>query len=308
MSTLTGFQFGVKINEKSSRPRHHSKGIPSAPLKKRRFDDESEKYKAPRISTINKRAKHPIIRGERLPINRLIETLNRHSVNNLLADLVKIHPEIVKTIHDIQPKVEVQDAMTIIQSKFDAISENLPYKGDIENDYSYLRIKPFLNEFLNCLSDYILNYLPPIETNFLNSLTFLDFVTNMIIKLPHFTNNEYKYIKTKCYEQVSNTWIIILNNLVEDTASNEEDHENESEEDDIDPEVLFNLMKIINDLGLKQKLQMYNELSENKFERVMNYIDHKCDLFNQNNNVDNGLRDLISVDYSNYSLTANTSN
>lgn len=229
-------------------------------------------------------------------------------MNNLLADLVKIHPEIVKTIHDIQPKVEVQDAMTIIQSKFDAISENLPYKGDIENDYSYLRIKPFLNEFLNCLSDYILNYLPPIETNFLNSLTFLDFVTNMIIKLPHFTNNEYKYIKTKCYEQVSNTWIIILNNLVEDTASNEEDHENESEEDDIDPEVLFNLMKIINDLGLKQKLQMYNELSENKFERVMNYIDHKCDLFNQNNNVDNGLRDLISVDYSNYSLTANTSN
>lgn len=328
MSTLGGFQWGLKVNEKTPRNELHKVNKPGKlhshlhhprVMNKRRFEDESVKYRGPpRISAINKRAKHPIIKGEYLPINRLIETLNRPSINNLLSDLVKIHPQISKTIYDLQPKIDMQDAMSILTQKFDSISENLPYKGDVENDYSYLRIKPYLNEFLNCLSDFILNYLPPVELNILNSLTFIDFVTNMIIKLPEFSNNEYKYIKLKCFEQVSNTWLIILNNLWENDPSgtNMTSHEvansnlnDTTEEDDheVNQENLFNFIKIINDLNLKEKLQMYNQPLMNKFDKVLSFINNKSDLFNSVSNVNNGLNELITVDYSKYSLTANSS-
>ncbi|EGV60224.1 Tethering factor for nuclear proteasome sts1 [Yamadazyma tenuis] len=288
MSKSVGFQWGVKSNV--NKPAVNSKHLHKTGVKKRRYDDEKPKVNT---NTITKRTKFPIIKGERLPINRLIETLNRSSINLLLTDLVRIHPEICHTIYDLQPKVEVEDAMTILNTRVEDIHHNLPYKGDLENDYSYLRVKPYLNEFLNCLSDYILNYLPPVETNLIQSLQFIDYATNIIMKLPSFRNNEYKYIKLKCYEQMSNTWLIVLNNLID-----------ESEDESEVQESLFNLIKVINDLDLKEKLSTYNHISVNKFDKVLEFINEKSALFNNLNNTSSSLGDLITVDYSNYSLAA----
>lgn len=254
-------------------------------ITKRRFEEKDDKQEI----NINKRAKVPIIKGERLPMNRLIETVDRPLLNKLLTELVHHHPEICKTIYEIQPHIEAEDAMNMMEQKFDAISKNLPYKGDLENDYSYLRVKPYLNEFLNGLSDYILNYLPPIENNLFHSLKFIDFSTNLIIKLPHFNNNEYKYIKLKCFEQIANTWLIILNNLCDDN-----DETNES---------LFNFIRIANEYDLKNKLNNYNTISENKFDKVVEFINEK---FNAHQSA-YSINELITIDYSNYSLTAHPS-
>jgi protein Cut8 len=299
MSRTAGFTWGVKINEKSSRPsdvfKYNKPTAPKSiqkttPSKKRRHDDHKQlKPRNFEVRSINKRAKLPIIKGERLPVNRLIETLGKDSLHNLLQDLIKLHPEITQTVHALHPKVQVEDVEKILHEKFQQISDNLPYKGDLENDYSYLRVKPYLNEFLNCLSDFILNYLPPHETNPLTSLNFIGFATSLITRLPSFTSQEYKYINDKCYEQVSNTWLIILHDLCP--------------EDNEDEERLYNFIKVVNDLNLKEKLNQLNHISVNKFDKVLEFINDRFNVFNSNT----GLNDLITVDYSNYSLTANPS-
>lgn len=284
MSTTVGFQWGKitpKINEKSNRNNDSAKFKFNS--KKRKFhEDKTDKIEKIE-SDINKRAKIPIIKGEKLPVTRMIESLNHENVVNLLTELVKVHPEITKTINDIQPKISIEESIKLISNKFQMIKNNLPYKEEL-NDYSYLRIKPYLNEFLNCLSDFILNYLPPIENNFINSLTFIDFSTNLIIELPDFKNKEFEYIKSKCFEQISNTWLIILNEMLNENNENDEN--------------LYNFIKIVNDLDLKNKIMSYNESCDNKFENILEFINSKVKV--------NAINEFITIDYSNY-LTANSS-
>lgn len=297
MSKTAGFSWGVKINDKAARPsdiiKHNKpKQYIKASIKKRRRDDEkkprSYDCESSSRTSINKRAKLPIIKGEKLPVTRLIETLDKASVSGLLMNLIRIHPEIQSTIQTLHPKVDINDAMQVLIEKFDAISNNLPYKGDLENDYSYLRIKPYLNEFLNCLSDFILNYLPPNEINIVDSLKFIDMATKLIIKLPKFTNQEYKYINSKCHEQIANTWLIILHNLCPEDENNDEK--------------LYNFVKLVNDFDLKNKLYQYNISCNNEFDKIIDLVNDRCKVLDNNN----GLNDLITIDYSNY-ITANPS-
>lgn len=326
MSTIdTGFSWGIDKSGGSNKSngfgklKHNDKYKSGVNPKKRSYDDHFRVNKQKSSinnhnhhnhhknisvdgsSYINKRTKVPIIKGEKLPINRLIECLSGESINNLLSDLVQIHPEIVKTIYDLKPKVPIEDCKTIVSKKVLAIRDNLPYKGDLENDYSYLRVKPYLNEFLNCLSDFILNVLPPIETNFFNSLEFIDFTTSLINDLPTFNNSEYKYIISKCYEQLSNTWLIILNNLCEDQQEHNEEKPEESNNNDIG---LYKFIKIVNDLNLKDHIMKYNEMSNGKFDKIIEFVDGK---FSNYNNLNSELNDLITIDYSNYSLTTHSS-
>lgn len=294
MSKTAGFSWGVKINDKTARPSDKSKHskpkqLTKTTIKKRRYEDEKKPRSFECSSTsINKRAKLPIIKGERLPVTRLIETLDRSSMSGLLMNLIRVHPEIQSTIQTLHPRVDINDAMNVLHEKFDAISNNLPYKGDLENDYSYLRIKPYLNEFLNCLSDFILNYLPPNEINIVDSLKFIDMTTKLITKLPNFTSQEYKYINSKCYEQIANTWLIILHNLCP--------------EDENDDEKLYNFVKLVNDFNLKHKLYQYNQSCNDEFTKIMEFVNDRCNALDNNN----GLNDLITIDYSNY-ITANPS-
>lgn len=296
-STSVGFQWGTKINEKSIRCNKSEIRKIKNVNKKRKYP-EGRKVEKPELreQIINKRAKIPIIKGEVLPIPRVIESLDHKATSNLLNDLLTIHPELHETIMKIKPKIPLEASIKVIFNKFTMIKENLPYKGDLQNDYSYLRIKPFLNEFLNCLSDFILSYLPPIQDDLADSLNFIVYSTNLVLELPKFDNDEFKYIRAKCFEQFSNTWLIILNNIYSSGSGSGTDNDhNENDEN------LYNFIKIINDFNLKQKLQEINEKCENQFDKVIEFISNKFEKYNSND-----LNDFITIDYSNYSLTANT--
>jgi protein Cut8 len=281
---------------------------------KRRLDDDDEineirqfggKYRAlyndrsgARRMAPNKRSRTPKIIGQTLPVHRLVEVLDHKSLQNLVNQLLMVHPEITSTINKFSAKPTLQDSINLLQQKFDSITSYLPYKCDIESDYSYLRVKPYINEFLNCVSDFILNFLPPIESNSINSLTFLNFITELIHNLPKFSSSEFQYIKNMAYEQIANTWMIVL-------TIDDENDENELES-------ISKLIKIIKQLDLESKLEIHNENSLGKFTHVLEYIKSQIDQYDQVNAIGNtsggALGDLITVDYSNYSLTARTSN
>ncbi|CAK7903089.1 tethering factor for nuclear proteasome Sts1p [[Candida] anglica] len=303
----TGFSWGDKPTERSMPPRptptmHNNN---NNPRKRRQHEEESNRVHKPttrksfpivqtKMNNINhKRLKTPKILGQQLPLNRVIEVLDKPALQELLQNLIKLHPEVSETVTKLAPKATLVDSLNLIKSKYDCIFNHLPYKCDVESDYSYLRIKPYLNEFFHCLSDFILNNLPPIESNSSNSLKFLDNITNLIHNLPNFVNNEFQYTKMMAYDQVVNCWLIILSRYnFEDSESSE-----------------TNLISIINDLDLKNKLDQHNLLSQDKFKSVISFIDSEIENYEKVNHQlsGNSINDLITVDYSNYSITARTS-
>ncbi|KAK6200324.1 tethering factor for nuclear proteasome STS1 [Scheffersomyces amazonensis] len=315
------------------------RSLPPMNDKKRKFDDKapspipsttsSRKYHELPTNR-NKKSKTPRILGQVLPVPRLIEVLDHKSLQSLLQNLVDLHPEISNTINNLSPKPSVKDSMELLQVKFNDIINHLPYKCDEESDYSYLRIKPLLNEFLNCLSDFILNFLPPIEHNIINSLNFLHFITNLIHNLPNFTSNEFQYTKMMAYEQIANTWFIVLTQNIQgieiddymlppvsnipSTESNQFETSNESIENSI------KLVKIIEELDLLQKLSKHNELALDKFKNIIEFLKFEINQVETFNHIyqqtadssasssTNGVfGDLITVDYSNFSISARTS-
>lgn len=244
-----------------------------------------------------KRTKTPRILGQTLPLNRLIEVLDHQSLQNLLQQVVAHHPEVAQTVANIAPKPATSDAVALMQSKLNGILTHLPYKCDVESDYSYIRIKPHLTEFLNCLSDFILSLLPPMDTSTTNACVMLDVITNMIHDLPNFSNSEFQYTKATAYEQIANSWLIVLSHKTEEQEG----------EELYDSEVV----KTIQEFGLQAKVQKHNEASMGKFAVVADFIKHELDAHEQlvHSIGPSGsiLSDLITVDYSNYSIAARTS-
>ncbi|KAK6459537.1 tethering factor for nuclear proteasome STS1 [Scheffersomyces xylosifermentans] len=325
-------RYTPKITETNSNPQ--------SSMKKRRYEEEasrlssstvhkpsstSRKYRSININHNNtnnkfKKSKTPKILGQNLPITRLIEVLDHKTLQGLLHDLVQTHPEIGNTINKLSPKPSVQNSINLLKEKFEDIGRHLPYKCDVESDYSYLRIKPYLNEFLSCLSDFILNFLPPIELNIIHSLTFLHLITNLIHDLPNFTNNEFQYTRTMAYEQIANTWLIVLSQNIQDSIDGDvpaSAGSTSSSADDSATENSIKLVKVVQELDLEEKLNKHNELSHGKFKVALEFLKsemEQVEMFNhaltsgQNSASGSGvLGDLITVNYSNFSISARTS-
>lgn len=295
--------------------------------KKRRFEEDAEgkvhkQNNVPRkmnvvpVSKI-KKTKTEKIYAQKLPLKRLIEVLDHKSLQGLLVQLVAEHPEITKTVYQASPRPSLPDYVKIVEQKYNDIINHLPYKCDIESDYSYLRIKPYLNEFLDCLSDFILNFLPPVETNLNTTIRFLDEITNILHKLPNFTNREFQYTKLIAYEQVANTWLIALshNSQIDDSVSASITDASSSSPSPVSQHNLeksMALIKLIEELGLKEKLLKHNEITLGKFSTVIDFVDSEMENYDNinyslNNNYSNTINDLITVDYSNFSIIAKTS-
>lgn len=295
--------------------------------KKRRFEEDTEgkvhkQNNVPRkmnvvpVSKI-KKTKTEKIYAQKLPLKRLIEVLDHKSLQGLLVQLVAEHPEITKTVYQASPRPSLPDYVKIVEQKYNDIINHLPYKCDIESDYSYLRIKPYLNEFLDCLSDFILNFLPPVETNLNTTIRFLDEITNILHKLPNFTNREFQYTKLIAYEQVANTWLIALshNSQIDDSVSASITDASSSSPSPVSQHNLeksMALIKLIEELGLKEKLLKHNEITLGKFSTVIDFVDSEMENYDNinyslNNNYSNTINDLITVDYSNFSIIAKTS-
>ncbi|KAI5951172.1 STS1 [Candida jiufengensis] len=326
-----GFQWGVNNNNLHNKttpsqnsslhnnfhslnqiPRSVSESILSNQKKKRRLDEEEEiiqptqhqQYNFPSttnfhaLNTINniKKTKTSKIIGQPLPTTRIIETLNQTQLQDLINKLVDLHPELHTTIKKISNQPSMKSLTQILEKKFEEIINHLPYKGNIENDYSYLRIKPYLIEFLNCLEDYILSILPPIqqqyEENKISVLEFLNDSTKLIHKLPNFKSSEFQYKKQIIYENLINIWFLVLTNL------NDE------------------FYQFIVEFKLIEVLECHCKFNKN-FGKLIEFINDKLkEIGNLEINVDNNqvnsngnssgagnsLNDLITIDYSQYSI------
>lgn len=132
--------------------------------------------------------------GEKLSVSRILETLSKEKLENLVRKIILEKPEITEIVERESPCISIDDALIELRRKLELIISNLPYKVDVKSDYAYLRVKNNVIEFFQALSDYSLNFLPPVNSEYEVSIKFLiKFLKEIFIELPKFDAIEFNY-------------------------------------------------------------------------------------------------------------------
>lgn len=261
------------------------------------FDSMKNKY-----HRIMKRQKNPNeIFGQKLPLNRIIETLDQEKLQNLIINLVTENPELASKVIDVSPKITPTDALNELRRKLELILINIPYKVESTSDYSFLRVKSFVNDFFESLSDYSLNFIAPIETDSTVSITFLkNFLVDIFHKLPKFQAVEFKYFYNLTIEKFN---LIFLNNITQFLEEKKQ-----------------NLLLVINENWLDD-FRKINMLNGNNFSKIEVLLEEEINKYYTSGSVilnsekadvtDNklaGLDSLLNFAYQNSPLSSTTLN
>lgn len=195
------------------------------------------------------------IQGQPLPIHRGLELMNKEQLQNVLMEIMKEHPETQQMVNSkiMGYNFSIEKCSDLLKTKLEALYGSIPYSRSYEmnslNDYAFVRMKPYILEFLNCLIDCILDQIPPRVENLHSSLKFLDECTDMVTHLPRFQLASNNYYYDKCLEQVSYVWCTVIEHIARD------------------------VMMMFNDEALLeswvQKLEVYNDLSNGLLSRPL---------------------------------------
>lgn len=239
---------------------------------KRRFTNESETFALPARLRRNSRDKiskgygirvkkrrNPEVVGQRLSLDRILETLDRNGLCQLIENIVTEHPEISQEVANLSPEVTPEAALSVLKTKLNSITSNMPYKVPPSSDYSFLRVKAHVVDFFQALSDYTLSYMLPVETDSMKAIHFLlEILTDIFCKLPPFQAIEFKY-----YHQLT---IDKFNSILMDTISQ---FINERKQ---------NILLIMNE-DLLEKFGKVNELNENQFMPAYMLLKKEIELY-----------------------------
>lgn len=208
-----------------------------------------------------KRHKSQQVHGEPLPLKRIVESLDHESLQTLVVSLLEKRADISHDLLQLLPKIGVDHTLRILEEKMKLIVENLPYKVDPTSDYSYLRVQKPVVEFFNSFSDYILNFLEPVESDNTVTLKFLnEFLMNIFHKMPIFKNLEFRFFYDLSIEKINLIFVNYLSKFLKSNRSN--------------------ILMIIRDdwLGTIDELNKLNHL---QFQKVYDFVKLEVEQFNE---------------------------
>lgn len=187
----------------NNQPQQHQQPPQHRPIKARA-------HATPR-GGISKRPRVQHFAGRKLPILRVVESLDRKALQNMIENICQANPEIAEHVTNIAPRVTIASAIDILKKHMESIYQNLPYgKDEQRGDYAYLRVRPAIEEFFSALVDYTSHFLPPNEQQPSNTLAFLDDATNLLHKLPVWSNPLHNHQKNVAYDEISNAWCLAI--------------------------------------------------------------------------------------------------
>ncbi|QPG76441.1 hypothetical protein FOA43_003830 [Brettanomyces nanus] len=233
---------------------------------KRRFSSDAESFihslSEPNKSTLRARLANPHLRlkkqrnpevfGQKLSLPRVLETLDKEGLQQLIMNIISEHPQLTSEVSDLSPKVTLNDALSVMKNKLQLIIDNIPYKVDPASDYSFLRVKSYVIDFFQALSDYTLNYLAPVENDVTVSIQFLiEFLTNVFQKLPDFQAIEFRYYYKLTVDKFNTIFLDSISQFVNEKKQN--------------------ILLVLNENWL-QKLDTANRLNHNNFAPAANYL------------------------------------
>lgn len=218
-------------------------------MKRRMSDDETETS----FRIKEKKPKSDKIIGQPLPIDRMIDTLNKQDLSDLITRLIDSRPDITADVMRLSPKLSVEDCVRCLKEKVDEIEGNLPYKVDPVSEYAFLRVKCLCFGFFQSLSDYILNFLPPVNNGTVDILDFLTkFLLEVLYKLPAFENGEFKYYFNLTIDKINHIYVDSLSKFIQEKQAN---------------------IYILLDGGWSKDIQEINRLNNGEFTRVCNFLE-----------------------------------
>lgn len=206
----------------------------------------------------SKRPRFEHVVSRSIPVSRLVETLDKKSLETLINTLVQARPDLAHQIVSIAPTVTVSTALEALRDMLAQIYHGLPYKGEQDGDYAFLRVKHAIEDFLSALSDYTSHFLPPNEQQPSNSLAFLDAATMLLHRLPNWQSPQNNHLKQVAYDRIAEAWVITLKEA----------------------------SKKANGLGLayggwQQKLDQHNEMSHGLITPAVNCLKYELRWVNQ---------------------------
>ncbi|GMM56262.1 Sts1 protein [Maudiozyma humilis] len=162
------------------------------------------------------------LEGQPLPMPRSLELMDKAQLQDVIMDLVNVHPQVAQYLQSSisQYSFSSDKRLAALRNKLHEVHAAVPYNRDYANDtsaqlddYAFVRIKPLVLEFLNCLTDYILAAMPPRSTSVQESLVFLDACTQMVTELPRFQLPSNNYYYDKCLEQLAYIWCTLIEHM-----------------------------------------------------------------------------------------------
>lgn len=230
---------------------------------------------------------HDEIFGEKLSVSRILETLSKDKLEDLIRKMILEKPEVAEIVERESPCISIDDALIELRRKLELIVSNLPYKVDVKSDYAYLRVKNHVIEFFQALSDYSLNFLPPVNNDYQISIKFLmRFLKEIFAELPKFDAIEFNYYYNLTIEKFNLIFIHSIKNFLNERKQNLIVIKEEKWDEE---------MKIINE-HFQFKFDKAEELI--RFEIENNYNLKSLIIPNEGNSIKlTGLENLINFAY-----------
>lgn len=269
-----GFSWGFKSATVVKSPQQEDEGAVAQLLRedasakrrsKRAFTGSEEEEQQSSSQSSNVHRKYMIskrksnlsstIQGQPLPIQRGLELMSKEQLQNVLMEVLKDHPQTQQMVSSriMGFNFSIEKCSELLKTKLEALYGSVPYSRSYEmnslDDYAFVRMKPYILEFLNCLIDCILDQIPPRVENLHTSLKFLDECTDMVTHLPRFQLASNNYYYDKCLEQVSYVWCTVIEHIARDVI------------------MAFNDEALLG--SWVQKLEVYNDLSNGMLSRPL---------------------------------------
>jgi len=150
-----------------------------------------------------------------LPVNRLLDNLEKPALVTLLSSLLTRHPDLIPEVQSLAPKVTPQTALQAIHKLEETFHASFPYGGDKSGEYAYSRIQTSYNALLQGIADYVTHFLPPSSVNPPELLSFLDSVTDVLHRIPTFHNHIHNLARQSAFADIAAAWQVGIRYFIE---------------------------------------------------------------------------------------------
>ncbi|POS83459.1 hypothetical protein EPUL_006289 [Erysiphe pulchra] len=148
--------------------------------------------------------------GHSLSINRLLETLDASSLRTVLQTICERHPDVSSEVVSLAPRPSVQAAVEVLSGYQEKLRAAFPYGGNSGSDYAFNRVKQYLTNLINAVTEFTPHYLPPSEEQTAISLSYLDFATKIIHELPEWDSISNQHYKENAYDEITRAWVLVI--------------------------------------------------------------------------------------------------
>ena len=150
-----------------------------------------------------------------LPISRILDNLEKPQLISLIANLIQRHPGLLPDVQLFAPKLTPQSALSAIIKLEHTLHNSFPYGGDKSGEYAYSRIHSSYSTLLSAISDYTHHFLPPTTIPPAELLHFLNGITNILHRVPLFTNPIHNIARETALNDIVGTWEIAIRYFLE---------------------------------------------------------------------------------------------